>query len=132
VKRSAVAFLVVALVAAPLATEAQGSAKVLRIGWLHPQSLPDQWVEGFRQGVREHGYVEGRDFVIERRWGDGNFDRLPAMAADLVRLNVDVVIAGNSAALLAHHTASRQLGSKAVRRWTDIRREDMAVCPCSR
>jgi len=101
--------LVLALLAAPLATEAQGPAKVLRIGWLHPQSLPDQWVEGFQQGVREHGYVEGRDFVIERRWGDGNFDRLSGMAADLVRLNVDVVIAGNSAALLALQRATRTI-----------------------
>jgi putative ABC transport system substrate-binding protein len=107
--RVAVALLALVLLAAPLAAEAQGAAKALRVGWLHPQSLPDQWVEGFRQGVREHGYVEDRDFVIERRWGDGKFDRLPAMAADLVRLNVDVVIAGNSAALRALQQATRTI-----------------------
>jgi ABC transporter substrate binding protein len=105
----ALACLALACFSAPLAAEAQGAAKVLRVGWLHPQSLPDQWVEGFRQGLREHGYVEGHDLIIERRWGDGRFDRLPAMAADLVRLNVDVVIAGNSAALRALQGATRTI-----------------------
>jgi len=92
--------LAVTLLAAPLAGEAQPPpSKVYRIGWLHPLPIPPDWQEGLRQGLREFGYVEGRDLIIERRWGDGNLDRLPAMAAELVRLNVDFIIAGNSRAV---------------------------------
>jgi ABC-type uncharacterized transport system substrate-binding protein len=54
-----------------------------------------------RQGLLEFGYVEGKKLSIEYRWGDGNFDRIPGMAAELVHLNVDVIISGNTAALLA-------------------------------
>jgi putative ABC transport system substrate-binding protein len=95
-----------ALLTAPLASEAQPVAKVYRIAWLHPQPLPPTWVESFRQGLREHGYVEGKDLIIEYRWGDGRFDRLPAMAAELVGLNVDMLISGNTAALRALKAAT--------------------------
>lgn len=73
------------LLAAPLAAEAQPTGKVYRLGWLHPVPLPSEWMEGFRQGLREFGYVEGKDLIIEYRWGDGQFDRLPAMAGELVQ-----------------------------------------------
>jgi putative ABC transport system substrate-binding protein len=101
--------LTLGLLAGPLAAEAQSAGKVYRIGWLHPQPLPKQWLAGFDQGLREFGYVEGKDLIIERRWGDGNFDRLPAMAADLVRLNVDVLISGNSRALRELQKATRTI-----------------------
>jgi putative ABC transport system substrate-binding protein len=87
--------------ATPLAIRAQPPpGKVYRVGWLHPLPIPPTWEEGFRQGLREFGYIEGRDLVIERRWG-GGLDRLPAMAAELVQLNLDVMIAGNSRAVQA-------------------------------
>ena len=95
-----VALLALALLAAPLAAEAQERGKPYRIGWLHPVPLPSEWMEGFRQGLREFGYVEGKDLVIESRW-DVGFHRLPAMAADLVQLKVDLMLAGNTAALRA-------------------------------
>jgi len=101
--------LIVAALAAPLAAEAQAEGKVYRIGWLHPQPLPKPWLAGFDQGLREFGYVEGKDLVIERRWGDGDFDRLPAMAAELVRLKVDVLISGNSRALRELQKATRTI-----------------------
>jgi putative ABC transport system substrate-binding protein len=97
------------LLLAPLAGEAQPTGKVYRIGWLHPVPLPAVWIDGFRQGLREHGYVEGRDLVIEYRWGDGRFDRLPAMAAELVRLSVDVIISGNTTALTTLKDATRTI-----------------------
>jgi putative tryptophan/tyrosine transport system substrate-binding protein len=85
----------------PLAARAQQPGKTYRLGWLQPGPLPDPWIRGFRQGLQEFNYVEGKNLIIEYRWGDGNFDRLPAMAAELVRLNPDLIISVNTAALLA-------------------------------
>jgi ABC-type uncharacterized transport system substrate-binding protein len=97
------------LLAAPLAVDAQPlPGKVYRVGWLHPLGIPPDWEEGFRQGLREFGYVEGKDLLIERRWG-GGIQRLPAMATDLVQLNVDVIIAGNSAAVQALKDATTMI-----------------------
>jgi putative ABC transport system substrate-binding protein len=105
----AVVMLIVAVLAAPLAVEAQPlPGKVYRVGWLHPLEIPPGWEEGFRQGLREFGYVEGKDLLIERRWG-GGIARLPAMAAQLVQLNVDVIIAGNSAAVQAAKNATNTI-----------------------
>ena len=107
---AAPAILALALLAAPLAAAAQPTppGKVYRVGWLHPLQIPPDWEEGFRQGLREFGYTEGRDLLIERRWG-GGVDRLPAMAAELVQLNVDVIIAGNSRAVRALKDATRTI-----------------------
>ncbi len=73
---------------------AQQPAKVPRIGYLAPASLSALAVrtEGFRQGLRELGYVEGKNIVIEWRSAEGKLDRLPALAAELVRLKVDVIV----------------------------------------
>ena len=68
------------LLVAPLAAEAQPPGKVHRVGWLHPLPIPPEWAEAFRQGLREFGYVEGKDFLIEHRSG-GGIERLPEMAA---------------------------------------------------
>jgi putative ABC transport system substrate-binding protein len=85
----------------PLAARAQEAGKTYRVGWLNPVPIPDDWLRGFRQGLREYDYVEGKNLILEKRWGDGNFDRLPAMAAELVGLNVDVIISGNTTGLFA-------------------------------
>jgi putative tryptophan/tyrosine transport system substrate-binding protein len=83
-----------ALFAAPLAAEAQPAAKVYRIAYLangtSTTSAPA--AEGFRQGLRELGWVEGQNVTIEYRWADGNLDRLPALAAELLRAPVDVIV----------------------------------------
>lgn len=77
---------------APLAAEAQQAAeKMPRIGFLANVRSPA--VDGFLQGLRELGYIEDRNIVIEWRLAQGRFDRLPELAADLVRLNVDAIIA---------------------------------------
>ena len=76
--------------------EAQAPAKVHRIGFLSPRSPTDNphLLEAFRQGLRELGYVEGQNIAIEYRFGEGRPERLPALAADLVRLKVDVIVTG--------------------------------------
>jgi putative ABC transport system substrate-binding protein len=74
--------------------QAQQQAKVPRIGFLgvtSPSTISAR-IEAFRQGLSELGYVEGKNIVIEYRWAEGNFDRLPALAVELVRLNVDVIV----------------------------------------
>ncbi len=76
------------------AAEAQQPKKIPRIGYLNavsPSSTSDR-IEAFRQGMRELGYVEGKNIVIESRYAEGNLDHLPALAADLVRLKVDVIV----------------------------------------
>jgi putative ABC transport system substrate-binding protein len=101
--------LALTLLAAPLTAAAQPPpGKVYTVGWLHPLQIPPDWEEGFRQGLREFGYVEGRDLVIERQWG-GGVGRLPPMAAHLVQLNVDVIIAGNSRAVQALKDATKTI-----------------------
>jgi putative tryptophan/tyrosine transport system substrate-binding protein len=95
------------LVAAPLAAEEQPAGKVQRIGYLTAGSVTanPRVLEAFRQGLRELGWVEGQNIVIEYRSAEGRFDRLPELAAELVRLKVDVVVAAPTpAALAAKHT----------------------------
>jgi putative ABC transport system substrate-binding protein len=78
------------------AAQAQQSKKVPRIGFLtggSPSSIATR-VEAFRQGLRELGYAEGKNIVIEYRYAEEKLDRLPALAAELVRLNVDVIVTG--------------------------------------
>jgi ABC-type uncharacterized transport system substrate-binding protein len=100
-RRDFISLLGGAAAAWPLAARAQQAGKTYRIGWLQPGPIPDPWVNGFRQGLQEFNYVEGKNLIIEYRWGDGSFDRLPAMAGELVGLNPDVIISVNTAALLA-------------------------------
>jgi len=98
---TALAILALALAAIPLSGSAQPVGKVPRIGILRTGSPPDPFVEAFRQGLRELGYDEGRNIGIEYRWAEGRDERLPGLAADLVRLKVDVIVAGGSQALVA-------------------------------
>jgi putative tryptophan/tyrosine transport system substrate-binding protein len=88
------------ILAAPLAAEAQTAEKVYRIGMLGSSSS-DPLVEAFKQGLRELGYVEGRNIMVEYRSAEGRPDRLPDLAADLVRLKVDVIVASSQGAVAA-------------------------------
>ena len=75
--------------------ESQQPAKVPRIGFLtgSPSFFPGR-IEAFRQGLRELGYVEGKNLIIEWRYGEGKLDRIPGLAAELVRLKVDIIVSG--------------------------------------
>src|SRR4029453_4891444 len=92
--------LALSLLFAPLAAEAQEAGKVARIGMLGgPPS--DPFVEAFRQGLRELGYVEGQNIVLEYRWAEGRMERLPGLAADLVRMKVDIIVGSSQGAVAA-------------------------------
>src|ERR1043166_1348063 len=89
------------ILAAPLVPHAQPATKVYQIGRLSAgQPLPEShaYEEAFRQRLRELGYVEGQNLVIEGRYAEGSPDRLRALAAELVRLPVDVLVAEGAAA----------------------------------
>ena len=94
-------------VAWPLSAQAQQAGKLYRIGFLggaEPVGYAPQ-MDALRLGLRDHGYVEGKNIAIEERWADGKYDRLPALAAQLVQLKVDVIIThGTPAALAAKQT----------------------------
>ncbi len=87
----------------PLAAEAQQTAKVPRVGWLSPGSSTsdENFLASFRDGLRELGWVVGQNIAIESRWAEGRFERLPDLAAELVRLKVDVIVASVTQASLA-------------------------------
>ena len=87
---------------APIAPEAQLAARVPRIGWVSTSLVASpHLLEAFRQGLRDLGYVDGRDVVIEYRSAEGKLDRFPALVAELVRLKVDVIVAANTLAALS-------------------------------
>jgi ABC-type uncharacterized transport system substrate-binding protein len=79
----------------PLAARAQQPAQIPQVGWIWPGAAAGDPAElvGFKHGLRELGYVEGRNIVVEYRFGENRADRLPELAADLVRLNVNVIAA---------------------------------------
>src|SRR5215831_10998326 len=86
------------LVAARTGVEAQSTAKAYRVGYL-TYATPEQvapLVRGLTEGLRELGYVEGRNIIIERHYGDGTLNSLPDLAADVVRSRVDVIVTGTN------------------------------------
>jgi len=97
-----------ALLAAPLAAEAQPARKVHRIGFLgnSTEALEANLVGPFRDGFREIGYIEGRDLAIEYRWAEGQYDRFPALIAELIALKVDVIVTAGTPAALAVRRAT--------------------------
>jgi putative ABC transport system substrate-binding protein len=107
------AFLIMSILGVLLVSgtaEAQAPAKVAHIGWLAltTATAPAPTLDAFRQGMRALGYVEGHHFVLEPRYAGGKPELLPALAADLVRVGVDVIIAGTAPALrAAMQTTSR-------------------------
>jgi putative ABC transport system substrate-binding protein len=93
----------------PLAARAQQSAKVRRLGFLQPGAPPEPLIDVVRDRLRELGYAEGRDIILEVRWAEGKLDRLPALAAELVDLNVDVIVAFTTPSALAARNATKNI-----------------------
>src|SRR5262245_45684039 len=105
-----VLLLAFALVAAPLGAHGQPARKVARIGVLTLSTAswgPDG--EAFRKGLREHGYAEGQNIVLEHRDAAGAAERLPALADELIRLKVDVIVTQSNVAALAAKRATRSI-----------------------
>jgi putative tryptophan/tyrosine transport system substrate-binding protein len=103
--------LALGILTAPLTAEAQQATKVYRIGRLHPGSPtePDPNLDAFRQGLRDLGYVEGQNLVLEARYAEGNPEHLSDLAAELVRLQVDVIVPVATAATRAVQHATRTI-----------------------
>ncbi|MCZ6654182.1 MAG: ABC transporter substrate-binding protein, partial [Planctomycetota bacterium] len=108
--------LVLGIIAVPTpSTQAQEPTKVYRIGFLafghRPvgRSVADSSLAAFRQSLRELGYEEGRNLVLEERWASTRLDRLPVLAAELVRLEPDVIVASGAGAVRAAKHATQQI-----------------------
>jgi len=92
--------------------EAQQPKKVPRIGYLTlgpPSSPPSANEEAFRDGLRQLGYIEGQNIYVEYRYGGGNFERLPELAAGLVHLKVNVIVAANTQSIDAARQATKAI-----------------------
>jgi putative ABC transport system substrate-binding protein len=106
--RTRVVLLTLALLAASLAAEAQPAGRVYRIGFLRNGPPPRTFIEGFREGLREAGHVEGETITIEYGLA-GSADQLPGVAANLVRLNVDVIVASGTPPVPAAKGATKTI-----------------------
>ena len=106
-RRAFISGISVGLLAAPLAAEAQQAGKIPRIGFLRAGPPPKSWVEGFQQGLRDLGYVEGQNIVTEYRFTDGSTGQLPDLVGELLRLKVDVIVASATAAAQAAENLTR-------------------------
>ena len=100
-----------ALLTLPLTATAQQAGKVPRIGFLSPNSaeVSQPRLAAFRQGLRERGWVEGRNIVIEWRFAEGKVDQLPALVAELIRLKVDIIVTTSSATTWAAKDATKSI-----------------------
>jgi putative ABC transport system substrate-binding protein len=106
-----IATLALVILTAPLAAEAQQATTVYRLGRLSPGSplLGAHLWEAVRQGLRDLGYVEGQNLIVEYRYAEGSEERLRDLAAELVRLQVDVMVAEGAAAIRAAQHATRTI-----------------------
>jgi putative ABC transport system substrate-binding protein len=99
------------LLTLPLAIEAQQASKVPRIGYLvqNYAETSQRPLAAFREGLRELGWVEGKNIVIEVRFAEGRVDQLPALVSELIRVKVDIIVAGSSGATWAAKNATQSI-----------------------
>src|SRR5262245_61764711 len=103
-KKNTVLTLCALLFALGVPAQAQQPKKVPRIGWVSGSgdpNTPGSQVEAFRQGLRDLGYIEGKNMVVEYRSAEGEVDRVPSLVGELVQLKVDVLVSGNFATIRA-------------------------------
>ncbi len=111
-KTLTVLFIVVALGAGATIAQAQQPKKVPRIGYVSGSgdpSTPSPSLEAFRQGLRDLGYIEGKNILVEYRYAEGKVDRMPDLVAELVQLKVDVLVAGNLPGIRAAKQATKTI-----------------------
>src|SRR3954471_14771656 len=99
------------LLGMPLAGQAQNAGKTYRVGYLgnSSASLEANLVGAFRQGMRDLGYVEGKNLVIEFRWAEGRYDRFASLVTDLIHLPVDVIVTAGTPGTLAAKNATKAI-----------------------
>jgi putative tryptophan/tyrosine transport system substrate-binding protein len=119
-------------IAWPIAVGAQQPAKLPTIGFLGAGSSSawTQWTAAFVQRLRERGWIDGRTIAIEYRWADGRSERYAEIAAELVRLKVDVIVTGGAEAVIAVKQATSVVlkrQSKGGRAGALVRESDLAV-----
>jgi ABC-type uncharacterized transport system substrate-binding protein len=95
--------------AVPLAAAAQPPGKVYRIGYLGTNPAPADWWDALLDGLRERGYSEGRNLVFERRFSEGNAERFPELAAEMVQLRVDLILVHTTPAAIAAKHATQTI-----------------------
>ena len=103
---AAVLWMILASALAVASAEAQQPGKIYRIGYLRAEKAPEVDIEGFRQGLRDHGYVEGKNIVVEYRWADGNEERLRNLVSELIGVKVDLIVTSAPAATQAAKEAT--------------------------
>ena len=110
-RRTFVGAVAGALFTSPLAVEAQQARRVPRIGYLgqNRAEVSPHLLVAFRQALGERGWVEGQNILIDARYADGKVDRLPALVAELIRLNVDVIVTGSSRATWVAKDATKSI-----------------------
>ena len=104
--------LLATLIVAPLHLAEAQQPKIPRIGFVDASgdpSSPSLFVQGFRQGLRELGYVEGKNIVIEYRYGQGKVDQLPSLVNELVQLKPDILVVGALPAFRAAKEATKSI-----------------------
>jgi len=119
-----------ALLAAPLAAEAQQAGKAVKIGVLLPQSasLSVPMVTALRDGLKQLGYIEGQSIVIEYRFADGKFDRLPGLTAELIGAQVQILVVGGTTPAQVAKKVHRQSRSCSQESATRSRRAGRVFC----
>jgi putative ABC transport system substrate-binding protein len=110
-RRTLLVTLAGGIVVAPLAAEGQQAGKAYRVGvpWIPPREDVLPLIRALEDGLRERGYRMGQNFVIDHRFADGQPERLPQLMADLVRLNVDVIVVGLNPVAIAARQATRTI-----------------------
>jgi putative ABC transport system substrate-binding protein len=101
--------LVLGILAAPLAAEVQSPGKVYRIGFVSTTPPPARVWDALLDGLRERGYIEGQNIVFERRFSEGNAERFPEFAAEMVQLRVDIIVVSTTPAALAAKHATQTI-----------------------